>query len=118
MDDRWKKLDVWKMSDELALKVYCSTRQFPNDEKFGITSQLRRAALSVPTNIVEGYARKGDRELARFVNISLGSLAETKYLLSFSNRLKYLNDKEYKDLEKECNIIGKMLWRFYEAVKK
>jgi four helix bundle protein len=118
MDDRWKKLDVWKMSDNLALNVYRSTRKFPDDEKFGIVSQLRRASLSVPTNIVEGYARKGDKELARFINISLGSLAETKYLLYFSNRLKYLGDKEYQVLKKDTDTLGKMLWKFYKAVKK
>ncbi len=73
-EDRWKRLDVWKLADELAYKTYLITRKFPKEELYGPTSQLRRSALSVPTNIVEGYSRKGDKELAHFVNISLGSM--------------------------------------------
>jgi len=61
--ERWEKLEIWKLADELAFKVYMVTKQFPKDELYGITSQLRRAALSIPTNIVEGYSRSGDREL-------------------------------------------------------
>ncbi len=71
-EDRWKKLDVWKISDEMALKVYSATKNFPKEELYGLTSQVRRAALSIPTNIVEGYSRRGDKELAYFLNISLG----------------------------------------------
>ena len=64
--DRWRRLEVWQKADELAWQVYKMTRHFPKEERYGITSQIRRAALSIPTNIVEGYSRKGDRELARF----------------------------------------------------
>jgi four helix bundle protein len=84
-EDRWKKLNVWKLADELAFQIYTATRNFPRKEIYGITSQSRRAALSIPTNIVEGYSPKGDKELSHFINISLGSLAETKYLIYFSN---------------------------------
>jgi len=63
-EERWKKLDVWKLADELAFKIYLATQKFPKEELYGLTSQLRRAALSIPTNIVEGYSRKGDKELA------------------------------------------------------
>lgn len=76
--DRWKKLEVWQLADEFARGVYRVTAGFPREELYGITSQLRRAALSVPTNIVEGYSRRGDRELVRFLDIALGSLAEVK----------------------------------------
>jgi len=117
-EDRWQKLEVWKHADELAFQVYNATRHFPKEEIYGITSQIRRASLSIPTNIVEGYSRKGDRELARFINISLGSLAETKYLLYFSNRLGYINIQNYKELKAGYDVLGKLLWRFYEAVKK
>lgn len=116
-EDRWKKLDVWKLADDLAYRVYILTRNFPKEEIYGITSQLRRAALSVPTNLVEGYSRKGDKQLAHFVNISLGSLAETKYLLHFSHKLKYLQDKEYEEINAEYEILGKKLWRFYDKVR-
>ena len=116
-EDRWKKLDVWKLSDDLAYRVYILTRNFPKEEIYGITSQLRRAALSVPTNLVEGYSRKGDKQLAHFVNISLGSMAETKYLLHFAHKLKYLQDKEYEEINAEYEVLGKKLWRFYEKVR-
>lgn len=116
--DRWKNLEIWQLSDDLAFKVYKATKTFPKDELYGITSQVRRSGLSVPTNIVEGYSRKGDKELARFISISLGSLAETKYLLYFSNRLEYLDEKIYRELKEGYNILGKKLWRFYETVGK
>jgi len=109
----YKDLKVWQKADDLAIAVYEACRDFPKDEKYGLTSQLRRAALSVPTNIVEGYARKGDKELAKFVNFSLGSLAETEYLLNFAKRLGYLNVKEFERVESIRAEVGKLLWSFY-----
>ena len=116
--DRWENLEVWRISDELALRVYTLTKVFPKEEIYGITSQLRRAALSIPTNLVEGYSRKGDKELAHFMNISLSSLAETKYLLYFAQRLNYLQSDEYNNIKDAYEELGKKLWKFYEAVKK
>ena len=115
-EERWHKLEVWRLADELAFQVYKATQFFPREEMFGLTSQIRRAALSVPTNIVEGYSRKGDKELARFVNISLGSLAETKYLLYFSNRLGYLKKDPYQKLKEDYRTLGRLLWQFYRRV--
>ena len=112
----YKDLKVWQKADELAMNVYVVTRKFPKNEMYGITSQIRRAALSVPTNIVEGYARKGDKELARFVNIAIGSLAETEYLLSFACRLGYLTEKEYDKTEALRSEAGKLLWSFYKTI--
>ena len=89
-EDRWKSLEVWKKADELAFRIYELTKSFPKEELYGLTSHIRRAGLSITTNIVEGYSRKGDKELARFVGISLGSLAETKYLVHFAGRLGFL----------------------------
>jgi four helix bundle protein len=117
-EERWAKLEVWKLADELAFKIYKGTRSFPKEEIYGITSQIRRAALSIPTNIVEGYSRKGDKELAHFVNISLGSLCEVKYLIYFSHRLEYFEDDEYKELRDGYNALGKMLWKFYDAIRE
>ena len=101
----------------VAYKTYLITRKFPKEELYGLTSQLRRSALSIPTNIVEGYSRKGDKELAHFVNISLGSMAETKYLLYFALRLGYLSDEEYDKINKGYEELGGKLWRFYETVR-
>jgi len=117
-EDRWRNLEVWKLADSLALRVYKETRGFPKEELFGLTSQVRRAALSVPTNLVEGYSRKGDKELAHFVNIALGSLAETRYLMDFAHRLGYFGKDVYDAIEAEADLLGKMLWRFYEKVKQ
>ena len=116
-EDRWRKLEVWKLADDLAFKTYQVSRNFPKEEIYGITSQIRRAALSIPTNIVEGNSRKGDKELSRFINISLGSLAETKYLIYFSHRLEYLSDNEYNKIKQGYEKLGKKLWRFYDSVR-
>ena len=112
----YKKLKVWEKADELAFGVYLATKTFPKDERFGLTSQLRRAALSVPTNIVEGYGRHGRNELRQFVNIALGSLAETEYLLEFSLRLEYFTEEKYDRLESLREETGKLLWGFYESL--
>ncbi|GAB4260167.1 MULTISPECIES: four helix bundle protein [Deferrisoma] len=117
-DDRWKSLEVWQLGDALVLRLYEATRDFPQEEIYGLTAQLRRAALSVPTNIVEGYARGGTKELIRFLTISLGSLAETKYLLSVAERLGYGRAEELSNLAAEYDRLGQRLWRFYESVRK
>jgi four helix bundle protein len=114
----YKALRVWQKADELAFEIYRMTKKFPKDEMYGLTSQLRRAALSIPTNIVEGYARKGDKELARFVNISIGSLAEVEYLLSFANRLGYFTDHDYIIAEALRSETGSLLWTFYKKVSQ
>ena len=115
-EDRWKKLEVWQIADDLALKVYQATRKYPKEEIYGLTSQLRRSSLSIPTNIVEGYSRKGDKELSHFISIGLGSLGEVKYLIHFSNRLGYLDTDTFVELKKGYDILGSKLWRFYKSI--
>ncbi len=112
----YKKLIVWNKADKFAFDVYIITRNFPKEELYGITSQLRRAVLSIPTNIAEGYGRQGKKELRQFVNIALGSLAETRYLLDFSSRLKYLSTEQYGRLESLAQEVGKLLWKFYKSL--
>lgn len=112
----YKKLIVWQKADELAYQVYLATRDYPRKEMYGITSQLRRAALSVPTNIVEGYGRQNRGELRQSTNIALGSLAETEYLIDFSFRLKYLTEKTHERLQNLREEVGKLLWRFYKSL--
>lgn len=112
----YKKLVVWQKADELAYQVYLETKKFPKDEIFGITSQLRRAVISVPTNIVEGAGRQGKREMRQFASIALGSLAETEYLLEFCSRLNYLNEEDYKRLEDLRGHLGALLWKFYKSL--
>lgn len=112
---RHKDLIVFQKADELAYQIYKATEAFPKSEMFGITSQLRRAALSIPTNIVEGYARKSKKELSQFINIALGSLAETEYLFSFSKRLGYCKS-EISYIDGLLEEVGKLLWSFYRSL--
>ena len=115
MEKGYKKLIVWQKADDLAYQVYLVTKTFPKAEIYGITSQLRRAVVSIPTNIVEGSGRQNRNELKQFVNIALGSLAETEYLLEFCFRLKYLNEKDYNILEGLRKEVGGLLWNFYKS---
>jgi len=112
----YKKLIVWQKADELAYQVYLATKNFPKEEIYGITSQLRRAVLSIPVNIVEGYGRQGKKELKQFLNIALGSLAETEYLLDFSLRLNYLTIEKHKELQGLRIEVSKLLWKFYKSI--
>jgi four helix bundle protein len=112
---KYKDLIVFQKSDELAFKIYHSTKSFPKEETYGLTSQLRRASLSIPTNIVEGYARKSKKELRQFINITLGSLAETEYLFNFSKRLGY-HKKSNAEIEGLIEETGRLLWGFYRTL--
>jgi four helix bundle protein len=112
----YRKLVAWQKANELAFEIYQATKDFPNDERYGMISQLRRSALSIPTNLVEGLGRQGKKELKQFSNIALGSLAETEYLLEFSQRLGYLNQDTYNHLDSLRNEVGKILWGFYQGL--
>lgn len=111
---RYKDLIIFQRADKLAFEIYKLTQTFPKNEMFGLTSQLRRAALSIPTNIVEGHARKSRKEFRQFINISLGSLAETEYLFNFSKRLGYHTDSS--DTEYLLEEVGRVLWSFYRSI--
>ncbi|MCX5785295.1 MAG: four helix bundle protein [Elusimicrobia bacterium] len=116
-EEKWKKLEVWQLSNKFALDVYHATKEFPKEELFGLTSQLRRAALSVPTNIVEGHSRSGDKELARFLDIALGSLGEAKYLLFFSRQIGFLSESSFSALDALIQELGSKLYAFFKVVK-
>jgi len=108
---RFTELRIWQRSHALVLNVYRLAESFPQQERYGLTAQLRRAALSVPTNIAEGSKRLTSPEYARFLNIAEGSLAETEYLLMISRDLGYLAGNEVKPALRETSEIGKMLHR-------
>lgn len=116
MGKGYKKLIVWQKANELAYQVYLETKKFPREEIYGVTSQLRRSAISVPTNIVEGTGRQGRKELKQFINIALGSLAETEYLLEFCFQLKYLEKDNYQRLEGLRSETGALLWKFHKSL--
>ena len=106
---RFTELKVWQRSHVLVLQIYRLTVGFPSEERFGLVVQLRRATLSVPTNIAEGSKREGLQEYARFLNIAEGSLAETEYLLLVSRDLSYVTPKDVQPLLKEIDEIARML---------
>lgn len=108
----FKKLRVWRQAHQLVLSVYRETRTFPEDERYGLTSQLRRGAASVPANIAEGVGRGGDREFARFLKIALGSAFEVEYHLLLSNELTYLDSTTYEEMEKQVQTVKRMLINF------
>ena len=110
----YKDLEIFKGSYKLSLYIYKITSKYPKDEIYGITSQLRRAAVSIPLNIAEGYGRLSEDDFKRFLKISLGSTNETSTLIEISKDLGYINDKEYSELIKQYNILGRKIYRFME----
>jgi four helix bundle protein len=112
-----ERLEAWKWAHRLALEVYAATRQWPASERYGLTSQVRRAAISVPTNIAEGAARQGRREFARYLGISMGSLAELSYLLLFSHAAGICDEAEWCALESTRNQTGKLVYGLYRRVR-
>lgn len=111
----YKELVVWQKADELAFRLYTLSRKFPREDIYGITSQLRRAAISVPTNIAEGSGRHGRGETRQFANIALGSLAELEYLMGFCNRLGFFSHEEYGQVLALKDEVGALLWCFYKS---
>jgi four helix bundle protein len=106
---RFTDLKVWQRSHALVLQLYRLTRALPVEDRFGLVSQLRRAAVSVPTNIAEGSKRQGSQDYARFLNIAEGSLAETEYLLMLSRDLGYLTSEGTEVPLDEIKEIAGML---------
>ena len=94
-----RKLDVFTIADDLAISMYKSTATFPSSERFGLQSQLRRAAVSIPTNIVEGCGRDSERDFVRFLDIAFGSAREVIYLLSLAKRLEFMEGTAAEKLE-------------------
>ena len=93
-----RKLDVFVLADEMAVRVYQSTVNFPNAEIYGLRAQIRRAAISVPTNIVEGCSRRSNREYVRFLEVAFGSCREVNYLLDLASRLDVLEPDAAREL--------------------
>ena len=104
-----EKLDVWKRSVEMVTQVYHATNGFPVDEKYGLTSQIRRAAISIPANIAEGSARKTGKEFCHFISIAQGSSSELETELLIACNLNYLPKQDYLNLKTEIENISRML---------
>ena len=113
----FRNLKVWQKAHALTLDVYRCTRAFPSDEKFGLTSQLRRSCASVPANLAEGSARGGDIDFARFVNVAAGSASETDYHLLLARDLEYMELSEYAPLYEQVTEVKRMLNSFERTLR-
>lgn len=105
-----------KKADLLVHKGYDLTYKFPKDELFGLTSQVRRALISVPSNLIEGYSRNRSKVFLNFLEISYASLAEAKYQIYFAYKRKYINKEEYLDFYKDAEEVSKMLWSSIDTI--
>jgi four helix bundle protein len=111
-------LDVWKKSISLVTKIYAVTKSFPQTEIYGLTSQIRRCAVSIPSNIAEGAARSSKNEFGQFLSISLGSLSELETQLIVSNNLKYLETGDFNDLTSDLTSIRRMILGLKKHISK
>ncbi len=114
----YRDLEVWQRSMQLAKRIYQVTRSFPNDERFGLTNQLRRASVSIPSNLAEGHARFGSGEFSRFISIAMGSVAEIETQILLSTELGYLRTELSSELMADLETIGKMLRGLAKAISK
>ncbi len=112
----YERFEAWQRCHELVLEIYTITRTFPAEEKYGLTSQSRRAAFSAAANIAEGSARRGAGQLRRFLDISLGSLSELAYELRVARDLGLLSRKGWERLDTLRDRAGKLTWGLYRAV--
>ena len=112
-----RKLNVFKLADELALLAYAKTATFPAEERYGLCNQVRRAAVSVPTNIVEGCARRTTRDYMHFINVATGSAAETLYLLDLSSRLSFVSVEVFAEFEKKYSTLLKQLQSLQKSLE-
>ena len=112
-----RDLVVWKRSHRLVLRLYRLTDDFPRPEVFGLTSQIRRAAVSIPTNLAEGCGRWGDGDIGRFVKIAMGSASEVDYLTFLGAELGYVSSDKYTELATELTEVRGMLTGFYKRIR-
>ncbi|MDE0015677.1 MAG: four helix bundle protein [Candidatus Poribacteria bacterium] len=113
----FKKLQVSEKSHDLTLKIYGVTSHFPREEIYGLTSQIRRACASIPTNIAEGCGRESSADFARFLQIAMGSASETEYLILLAHDLKYLTTDQYAELMDTTIRVKKMLTALLKNVR-
>jgi len=105
----FREMQVWNKGHKLALEIYKLTTGFPREEVFGLSSQIRRAAVSIPTNIAEGCGRGSPKELKQFLKISMGSASEVEYQILLSYELCYMDRKKYDNLKSDIQEVKKML---------
>ena len=113
----FRTLKVWEKSHKLVLAIYKETQSFPKNELYGVTSQIQRAAVSIPTNIAEGCGKDSDAEFGRYLKIAMGSSSELEYLLMLAHDLDYFTDISYDQLQANLVEVRKMLNAFIQKLK-
>ena len=114
----FRELKVWEKAHQLVLDVYRITAAFPQDERYGLTSQMRRASVSIAANIAEGCGRQGDAELARFLQSAIGSASELEYLLVLARDLSFLPFSDHEQLNSAATEIKRMLASFIQTLRR
>ncbi len=114
---KFEKLDVWNDSIQFSDSAYRLTRSFPSDERFGLTQQMRRSAVSIAANIAEGSSRSSSTDFARFVEIAYGSLMETVSQAAIAQRQNFLLEEDYRDLYDHAEKLGRMLTGLRKTLK-
>jgi four helix bundle protein len=117
MTQSYRDLIVWQKAYHLCLEIYKATKDFPKSEEYGLTSQLRRCSVSIPSNIAEGYNRKGRKEYIQFLYTAYGSLAELQTQLMLARDIGYLQTNHFTTLYELADEVGKMLWRMIDSLK-
>ena len=110
------KLRVWQEAHKLTIQIYVVTKKFPSDELYGLTSQLRRAASSIGSNLAEGCGRNSDKDLARFVSIAQGSAFEVRYQIILAKDLGYISPTEFSRIESQLFSVSRMLTSFHQKL--
>jgi four helix bundle protein len=118
MNKPHKKLNAWSDAVDLAQQIYRVTERFPSNEQFGLTSQIRRAAVSIPSNIAEGAARQTKKELINFLHIAKGSLSELDTQLEIARRLEYLDQTRWETLDERLERIDRMLSGLVRSLRR
>ena len=114
----FKDMKIWELSMTLVEDIYRKTRNFPQHELYGLSSQMRRAAISIPSNIAEGNGRAHSKEYIQFLYLARGSLMELMTQLEIAHRLNYINIEENTEIYDQCEIILKMLHKLITSIKK
>lgn len=117
MAQDYRKLKVWEKAMDLADQVYNITEPYPKSEIYGLASQMRRSAVSIPSNIAEGNGRSGDQEFYRFISIAKGSLAELETQIMLSFRRKFINKEDFEKLMSLSDEVGRMLYSLQKTIK-
>jgi len=118
MAKSYRELTVWQKGMDLVVEIYRMTNSFPKDELYGLTSQMRRAAVSVPSNIAEGHAQGTDNHFARYLSISQGSLKELETQVLIAQRLGYVDQETTQPVLSQCDEIGKMITGLQKTLKR